>query len=232
MEIIKTQNLSKFYGKTRGIEGINLAINRGECFGFIGPNGAGKSTTIRLLMQLIFPSSGSFSLFGEEIRGENPMLRRRIGYLPSEVNFYPDLTGKQLLELAAKLYEVSTEKIAAYAEILELDLNKTIKTYSLGNKKKLAIIQSLLHDPELLILDEPTSGLDPLIQNRFFQLLAEKNQQGCTIFLSTHVLADVERFCHRVGIIRSGKLIRVSTVAELPGRAERRIEVIYSQREI
>lgn len=174
MEIIKTQNLSKFYGKTRGIEGINLAINRGECFGFIGPNGAGKSTTIRLLMQLIFPSSGSFSLFGEEIRGENPMLRRRIGYLPSEVNFYPDLTGKQLLELAAKLYEVSTEKIAAYAEILELDLNKTIKTYSLGNKKKLAIIQSLLHDPELLILDEPTSGLDPLIQNRFFQLLAEK----------------------------------------------------------
>jgi len=182
-----------------------------------------------LLMQLIFPSSGSFSLFGEEIRGENPMLRRRIGYLPSEVNFYPDLTGKQLLELAAKLYEVSTEKIAAYAEILELDLNKTIKTYSLGNKKKLAIIQSLLHDPELLILDEPTSGLDPLIQNRFFQLLAEKNQQGCTIFISTHVLADVERFCHRVGIIRSGKLIRVSTVAELPGRAERRIEVIYSQ---
>ena len=139
MEIIKTQNLSKFYGKTRGIEGINLAINRGECFGFIGPNGAGKSTTIRLLMQLIFPSSGSFSLFGEEIRGENPMLRRRIGYLPSEVNFYPDLTGKQLLELAAKLYEVSTEKIAAYAEILELDLNKTIKTYSLGNKKNLPL---------------------------------------------------------------------------------------------
>lgn len=227
MEIIKTENLAKYYGKARGVVDLNLEIQKGEIFGFIGPNGAGKSTTIRMLIQLIFPTSGKFSLFEQEVKGENPALRQRIGYLPSEVNYYHELTGKQLLELSARLYETTTEQIASYAELLELDLTKTVKSYSLGNRKKLAIIQSLLHEPELLILDEPTSGLDPLIQNRFFELLKEKNDQGMTIFLSTHVLSEVEKFCHRVGIIRSGKLINLSSVTDLPGRAERIVEVKY-----
>ena len=229
MEILKTENLTKYYGKTKGIADLNLEIQKGEIFGFIGPNGAGKSTTIRLLMQLIFPSSGSFTLFGQQIKGENPTIRQRIGYLPSEINFYHELTGKQLLELSAKLYELPTAQIEELSELLELDLTKTVKSYSLGNRKKLAIIQSLLHEPELLILDEPTSGLDPLIQSRFFELLKEKNAQGMTIFLSTHVLSEVEKLCHRVGIIREGRLINLSSVAELPGRAERIVEVRYEE---
>jgi ABC-2 type transport system ATP-binding protein len=229
MSIIKTEHLSKFYGKARGVADLSLKIEKGECFGFIGPNGAGKSTTIRMLMQLIFPTSGNFWLFEQIIKGENPALRRRIGYIPSEINYYQELTGRQLLELGAKLYEVGTENIAPYAELLELDLSKTVKSYSLGNRKKLGIIQSLLHDPELLILDEPTSGLDPLIQHRFFQLLKEKNRQGLTIFLSTHVLSEIEKFCHRVGLIRAGKLINLSSVEDLPGRAERIVEVTYSE---
>lgn len=229
MQIIKTENLTKYYGKARGVEDLNLEIQRGEIFGFIGPNGAGKSTTIRVLMQLIFPTRGKFSLFGQEIQGEAPALRQKIGYLPSEVNYYSELTGKQVLELSSKLYETSTEKMTSYAELLELDLTKNVKSYSMGNRKKLAIIQSLLHEPELLILDEPTSGLDPLIQNRFFQLLREKNLRGMTIFLSTHVLSEVEKLCHRVGIIRSGRLVNLSPVAELPGRAERIVEVKYQE---
>lgn len=228
MDAMVINALTKYYGKSRGVIDLNLTVAHGEVFGFIGPNGAGKSTTIRMLMQLIYPTSGTMTVLGTPVAGEVPELRRRIGYLPSEVNYYQSLTGRQMLEFAARAYGVGDlSTINGYAEHLDLNLNRTVRSYSLGNRKKLAIIQSLIHDPELLILDEPTSGLDPLIQSRFFEILREKNAAGMTIFLSTHVLSEVERFCHRVGFIREGRLIQVSTVEEIPGRAQKLIEVRF-----
>lgn len=230
MDAIAVSGLTKFYGKIRGVEGLTLRVAQGEIFGFIGPNGDGKSTTIRMLMQLIYPTSGSMSILGTEVTGDMPALRRRIGYLPSEVNYYHSLTGRQLLHFGARAYGVTDTKcIDEYAAILDLNLARTVKSYSLGNRKKLAIVQSLLHRPELLILDEPTSGLDPLVQNRFFELLKEKNRQGMTIFLSTHVLSEVERFCDRVGFIREGHLIHLSNVADIPGRSQKIIEVRFAE---
>lgn len=230
MTAIKTIDLTKYYGSARGVEGLNLEVSRGEIFGFIGPNGAGKSTTIRLLMQFLRPTAGRISLLGTKITGDHPELRRRVGYLPTEINYYRTLTGRQILQFAARAHGVRDLKPAhEWAERLDLDLSKTIRSYSMGNRKKLAIVQMLLHDPELLILDEPTTGLDPLIQNRFLEILRERNERGATIFLSTHVLSEVEKICQRVGFIKDGRLVRVSKVAEIPGREERLIEVRFAE---
>lgn len=230
LSAISVRSLTKSYGRTRGIENLDLDVEKGEIFGFIGPNGAGKSTTIRLLMQLIFPTSGTMRILGDEIRGDNPNLRRRIGYLPGEVSYYSDLTGRQLMAFIAAAYGVEGfGRMEEYAERLSLDLSRTVKSYSLGNRKKLALVHALMHDPELLILDEPTTGLDPLMQSVFFDIIRERREAGATVFLSTHVLSEVDKVCDRVAIIRNGALVSVSKVSEVPGRDHRRIEVTFKE---
>jgi ABC-2 type transport system ATP-binding protein len=232
MFAIQAQKLTKRYGGSRGVTDLDLEVHRGEMFGFIGPNGAGKSTTIRMILQLIAPTAGSLSVLGTTITGDHPILRQRIGYLPSEIRLYPDLTGRQALEFAAGVHSVELSKspVMEYAQRLQLDLKMKVKSYSLGNRKKLGILLSVIHEPELLILDEPTSGLDPLMQQEFFNLLRHLNEsKGTTVFFSTHVLTEVEKLCDRVAIIRDGKLIRVSSVAEITSSGGHLVEVKFAQ---
>lgn len=224
-------NLTKYYGKNTGVENVNLSVSKGDIFGFIGPNGAGKSTTIRMLLQLTYPTSGSVELFGLPLHKERPSLRRKIGSLSSEVHYYKEMTGKQILQFTAKSHGLSLQEtpVYEYAERFQFDMNKKVKSFSLGNRKKLGILQGLLHEPELLILDEPTSGLDPLMQQSFFQLLNELNHHGVTIFFSTHVLSEVEKLCNRVAFIKSGKLLETSHMTEVKGMNERVIEVTFTE---
>lgn len=229
---IHLNNVNKSYGSKRGVTDLNLTVKKGEIVGFIGPNGAGKSTTIRLLMQLISPTSGEISVLGERIKKDNPMIRSRIGYLPSEIRLYPDLTGKQMLELAAGIHGVDLQKtrIPEFAQRLQWEMKPRIRTYSLGNRKKLGILLALLHGPELLILDEPTSGLDPLAQQSFFEIIRELNETlGTTVFLSTHILTEVDKLCHRVAFIRDGKIIQDSSVYELTRGGAHLYEVIFKE---
>lgn len=208
MNAIETIGLTKYYGKARGIIDLNLVIPEGEIYGFIGPNGAGKSTTIRLLLSLLFPSGGSGKIYGKDIVKEGPSIKRMIGFVPSEVHYYDNMTVNELLHYSARFYKVAFDKEHKnLIDALDLDLTIKIEDLSMGNRKKVAVIQSLLHRPRLLILDEPTSGLDPLMQNRFFEILKAKNKQGTTIFFSSHILAEVQKFCHRVAIIKDGKIV-------------------------
>ncbi|MFF2910665.1 ABC transporter ATP-binding protein [Paenibacillus sp. NPDC057934] len=227
---IHMNNVTKSYGSERGVTDLNLTVKKGEIVGFIGPNGAGKSTTIRLLMQMISPTSGNISVLGERIKKENPMVRSRIGYLPSEIRLYPDLTGKQMLELAAGIHGVDLKetRIPEYAQRVQWEMKPRIRSYSLGNRKKLGILLALLHEPELLILDEPTSGLDPLAQQSFFEIVRELNEtNGTTVFLSTHILTEVDKLCHRVAFIRDGKIIQDSSVPELSRGGAHLFEVVF-----
>lgn len=218
MLAVETVGIDKMYGSKRAVTDLNLQVQQGEVFGFIGPNGAGKSTTIRMIMQLLYPTQGTLKVLGYTLNHENPQLRRRIGYLPSEIVSYPYMSGKQALELTARAYGLTLKQTPAmeYAERLQWDPSQKVKSYSLGNRKKLGLIMSLLHRPELLILDEPTSGLDPLVQRELFALLKELNKKdGMTIFFSTHVLSEIEKLCERVAFIREGRLIRVSRLDDL-----------------
>ncbi|GGO08914.1 ABC transporter ATP-binding protein [Saccharibacillus kuerlensis] len=219
MTIIYTEALSKMYGNKQAVSDLSLEVQSGEIYGFIGPNGAGKSTTIRMLLQLAKPTSGRISLFGRDAGRPSAELRRRIGYLPSEIRLYERWTGMESLAFTARAYglKLDTTDYRQQAAMLNLDLGKRIKSYSLGNRKKLGLIQSLLHSPELLILDEPTSGLDPLIQHKLIDLLKQQREAGMTLFFSTHVLSEVERLCDRVAMIRDGRLLRVESVAALVG---------------
>ena len=216
---IEIRGLTKYYGRTRGVEDLDLEVEEGEIFGFIGPNGAGKTTTIRTLLGLVRPTSGSVRVFGRPVPpGGGPWLAE-VGYLPSEVAYYPDMTGQELLAYAAGFYpNVDRRWVAQLVERLQLDLSRPVRTYSLGNRKKLGIVQALLHRPRLLILDEPSSGLDPLIRAELFAILREVHAAGTTIFFSTHVLEEVDRLCHRVAMIRDGRLLQVAPVDDLPGR--------------
>lgn len=232
MVAIHMNNVNKSYGSKRAVTDLNLTINKGEIVGFIGPNGAGKSTTIRLLMQMIKPTSGDIMVLGERINKDRPKIRSQIGYLPAEIRLYPDFTGKQMLELAAGIHGVDLKKtrIPEFAERLQWDMKQRIRNYSLGNRKKLGILLALLHEPELLILDEPTSGLDPLAQQSFFEMMRELNEtNGTTIFLSTHILTEVDRLCHRVAFIRDGKIIQDSSVQELTREGTHLYEVIFKE---
>lgn len=232
MSAILMRSLSKTYGSKRGVTDLSLEVRRGEIFGFIGPNGAGKSTTIRMILQLISPTSGELTVLGKPVRGDDPELRGRIGYLPSEIRLYPDMTGKQALELAAAVHGVDwkSSPVMDYAERLQWDMKPKIKSYSLGNRKKLGILLALLHDPELLVLDEPTSGLDPLVQQRFFEILKELSEKkGTTVFFSTHVLSEVEKLCRRVAFIKEGRLIQVSQLSELAADGWHRVEVAFAE---
>jgi ABC-2 type transport system ATP-binding protein len=216
MNVIELNNLTKMYGKARGIKEVSFHVEEGEIFGFIGPNGAGKSTTIRLLLSLIYPTSGSATIFGKDVVKHAPEIKKEIGYLPSEVFYYDNMKVIDLLKYSASFYKKDcTKKIKELAEMMELDLTRKIDDLSLGNKKKVGIVQGLLHEPKLIILDEPTSGLDPLMQQRFFELLENENQKGATILFSSHILSEVQRLCDRVAIIKEGKIVQVEKIRTL-----------------
>jgi len=215
MTVIQTKNLTKSYNKARGIVDVNLDVTEGEIFGFIGPNGAGKSTTIRTLLGLIYPTKGSAEIFGKNC-SEFPEVRKEVGYLPSEVFYYDNMKVIDLLKYSASFYKKDCMKrIKELAEIMDLDLKKKIDDLSFGNKKKVGIVQGLLHEPKLIILDEPTSGLDPLMQQKFFDIIAQENQKGATVFFSSHILGEVQRMCDRVAFIKDGKIIKLEKMSTL-----------------
>ena len=226
MDIIKTDRLTKYYGKARGITDLDLTIKEGEFFGFIGPNGAGKSTTIRTLLGLITPSSGRALIFGKDITKEKESVLRDIGYLPSEALFYGGMRVKDVLKLSADLRKKDFRAEAELlCERLQLDVSRKIDDLSFGNRKKVAIVSALQHRPKLLILDEPTGGLDPLMQKEFFDILRERNREGATIFLSGHILSEIQRNCTRAAIIRDGKMIDCDSVDALSKTNAKRITV-------
>lgn len=216
MTVIETKKLTKYYGKSRGIIDVDISVEEGEIYGFIGPNGAGKSTTIRILLSLIYATSGSAAIFGKDVVKYGPEIKRDIGYLPSEVFYYDNMRVKDLLNYSASFYKKDCSKrIRELAEIMDLDLSKKIDDLSYGNKKKVGIVQGLLHEPKLIILDEPTGGLDPLMQQKFFNLINEENKKGATVFLSSHILGEVQRLCDRVAIIKEGKIVQIEKMTDL-----------------
>lgn len=208
MSVITIENLKKYYGKNRGIEDITLSVNEGDIYGFIGPNGAGKSTTIRLLMNFIYPTSGSMRVFDKDVSVKGEIIRADMGYLPSEVYYYESVKVKELLHYSAKLKNVKDLNWMNHLiELFELDVNRKFGQLSYGNKKKVGIIQSMMHHPKLLVLDEPTNGLDPLVQKTLLELLREENKNGTTIFFSSHTLSVVQKMCTKIGIIKEGKML-------------------------
>jgi ABC-2 type transport system ATP-binding protein len=226
MSIIEVKNLTKYYGKSRGIVDVSFNEDEGEIFGFIGPNGAGKSTTIRLLLSLIHPTSGSAKVFGKDVVTHGPEIRRDIGYLPSEVYYYEGMKVIDLLKYSASFYDCDCRKrIQELSEVMELEMHRRISDLSYGNKKKVGIVQGLLHSPKLLFLDEPTAGLDPLMQRKFFELIREENARGVTVFFSSHILGEVQRLCTRVGIIREGKIVEISNIRTLQENNYKKVRI-------
>lgn len=226
MEAVKTVSLTKYYGKSRGVTNLNLSIGEGAFFGFIGPNGAGKSTTIRTLIGLISPTSGNAYIFGKDIGTEKETILRDIGYLPSEAAFYPGMRVKDVLKLSAELRKKDCAKEAkTLCDRLRLDTSRKVDELSFGNRKKTAIVCALQSNPSLLILDEPTSGLDPLMQQEFFGILRERNEKGATVFLSSHVLSEVQHNCTHAAIIREGGIIACDTVDALTKTNAKRISL-------
>jgi ABC-2 type transport system ATP-binding protein len=227
--VIQTTDLSKFYGKARGIEHINLEINEGEIFGFIGPNGAGKSTTIRILMNMIFPSSGSANIMGLDVIRETKKIKSMIGYIPSDANAYSAMDVREFLTYCIRFYDVTdgNKRITELTDMFELDPDRKIADLSLGNRKKVSIVQSMLHRPKLLILDEPTTGLDPLMQSVFFDLLKSENNNGMTIFYSSHILSEVQLLCKRVAIIKEGKIIKLEDIGNLRKKQLKKVTVEF-----
>ena len=224
MEAIKTTNLTKYYGKARGITGLDLAVDEGEFFGFIGRNGAGKSTTIRTLLGLISPTSGSARIFGNDIVKDKEAILREVGYLPSEAVFYSGMKVKDILKFSADLRKKNCSREAKLlCERLELDTSRKVEELSFGNRKKVAIVCALQSNPRLLILDEPTGGLDPLMQREFFEIIRERNQAGTTVFMSSHVLSEIQKNCTRAAIIREGQIIACDRVEELSKTNAKRI---------
>ena len=213
---IETSGLTKIYGKARGITDVNLAVPEGDFLGFIGPNGAGKSTTIRILLGLIAPTGGTARIFGEDIRGKRTELLARIGYMPSEAYFYRGMKAGEVLEYSAGLRKKDcTREARRLCDRLGLDVNKRVDQLSLGNRKKVSIVCALQHEPELCILDEPTSGLDPLIRREFYGILAERNKAGTTIFLSSHVLSEIQKYCKHAAVIREGRILACDSIENL-----------------
>lgn len=225
---IVVTDLSKDYGSFPALRNVNLSVFEGEVFGFLGPNGAGKTTTIRILLDLMRPTSGSVSLFGADPRN-NPELRSRIGYLPGELSLPPRKTARHYLGYLARLRKGrGFDAIEHLAQRFRLDLDKPVRSMSKGNKQKVGVLQAFMHSPELLILDEPTSGLDPLLQHEFLQMVREHANRGATVFMSSHVLKEVEEIAGRVAILRGGELIDVDTVEELRRRAGQEVSMSFS----
>ena len=226
MEAIKTENLTKYYGKSRGVLELNLSVEQGEVFGFIGPNGAGKSTTIRTLLGLVSPTKGSAQIFGMDTVKNKEAVLQKVGYLPSEAIFYPGMKVKDILKLSADLRKKNcAAESKSLCERLQLDRNRKVDELSFGNRKKVAIICALQHRPELLILDEPTGGLDPLMQREFFEIIRERSSQGTTVFLSSHILSEVQHNCSRAAIIREGRIIACDSVDTLAKTNAKRVSL-------
>jgi ABC-2 type transport system ATP-binding protein len=222
---LQLKKLTKHYGKYQGIEDVDLVIKPGEVFGFLGPNGAGKSTTIRTIMNFLRPSSGSAQVFGLDSVNDSTAIKSRVGYLAGDFEMYENLTGRQYLTFIANLRgeKNSNEQIKHFATVLEAQLGKKLGKLSRGNMQKIALIAALLHDPDLLILDEPTTGLDPLMQNQFYELMKERTNRGKTVFMSSHILSEVQTICDRVAFMKEGALVEVIDVNKL--RASRKKEV-------
>lgn len=226
MEAIRTVELTKYYGKARGIIELNLTVEKGECFGFIGPNGAGKSTTIRTLLGLISPTAGSARIFGRDIAAEKEAILKDVGYLPSEALFYSGMKVRDILKLSADMRRKDCSAEAKkLCERLELDMSRKAEELSFGNRKKVAIVCALQSNPDLLILDEPTGGLDPLMQREFFEIIGERNHKGATVFLSSHILSEVQKNCTRAAVIREGEIIACDSVDALSKTNARRVTV-------
>jgi len=226
MSIIEVDHLTKYYGKARGIVDVSFTEDEGEIFGFIGPNGAGKSTTIRLLLSLIHPTGGSAKVFGKDVTTRGPEIRRDIGYLPSEVYYYEGMKVIDLLKYSASFFPGDCmQRLRELSDIMELELHRRISDLSYGNKKKVGIVQGLLHSPKLLFLDEPTAGLDPLMQRKFFDLIRQENARGVTVFFSSHILGEVQRLCSRVGIIREGRIVEISDIRTLQQNNYKKVRV-------
>ena len=226
---IEATNLTKKYGKARGIDDINLQVQEGEIFGFIGPNGAGKSTTIRLLLNLIFPTAGIAKIMGLDCVKNTKKIKQEIGYLPGEVNYYGDMRTIDFFRYSANFYRKDcTKRTKELIDLFEVDQSKRIDSLSLGNKKKVGIIQALLHEPKVLILDEPSSGLDPLMQKIFYDVLEKENKKGTTIFFSSHVLNEVQKLCHKVAIIKEGRILRIEEIEKLRRSQFKKICIEFS----
>ena len=226
MSVIEVKDLTKYYGKSRGIVNVSFNVEEGEIFGFIGPNGAGKSTTIRLLLSLIHPTSGSAKVFDKDVVVHGSEIRRDIGYLPSEVYYYEGMKVIDLLKYSASFYQCDcTQRMKELSDLMELEMHRRISDLSYGNKKKVGIVQGLLHSPKLLFLDEPTAGLDPLMQRKFFDLIRKENARGVTVFFSSHILGEVQRLCTRVGIIREGSIAEISDIKTLQQNNYKKVRV-------
>lgn len=224
MGVIELKGLTKRYGRHRGVEDLNLVVERGEVFGFIGPNGAGKSTTIRMLINMLFPTSGTATVLGMDCVRDTKAIKAKVGYISSEVFYYDQLRVRELIDYTAGFYHgVDRRAVDALCARFELDVERKVEDLSLGNRKKVAIVLALLKDPELIILDEPTAGLDPLMQNLLFEVLLEQRGRGATIFLSSHNLPEVERYCDRVAVVREGRIVEVATVDDVVQTASKSV---------
>jgi ABC-2 type transport system ATP-binding protein len=229
MKAIELNQLCKYYGKVKGIENVTFSVDKGEIFGFIGPNGAGKSTTIRTLLNFIYPTSGSAKIFGQDAVNDTKAIRQFVGYLPSEVHYYDDMRVKDLFTYSGKFYKSYDENYAVnLAKLLDLDIKRKIEDLSFGNRKKVGIIQALLHKPKLLILDEPTGGLDPLMQQAFFDILTDVKNKGTTVFFSSHYLGEVQKLCDRVAIIKGGDILKVEQIDVLRKNQFRKVSIKYT----
>ena len=223
--VIEIKNLTKNYQKSRGIIDVNLNVEQGEVFGFIGPNGAGKSTTIRTLLGLLHPTSGSATIFGKSCL-DDPKIRMEVGYLPAEVFYYDNMRVIDLLKYSASFYKKDcNSRIQELADRMNLNLKMKIEDLSFGNKKKVGIVQGLLHEPGLIILDEPTSGLDPLMQKTFFELIQEENKKGATIFFSSHILSEVQKMCDRVAFIKEGRILKLERMSTLQENSYKKFSI-------
>ena len=226
---IVASGLTKFYGKTPGIVELDLEVRVGEVFGFLGPNGAGKTTTIRTILDLLHPTSGTATLLGLDSHADSVEVKRRTGYLPGDLAMYEAMTARQMLDYFANLRGLDlADNIEAYAERLDLDLDRKIGSYSSGNRQKVGVVQAFMHEPELLILDEPSLGLDPLMQQEFYRMIDEVRTAGRTVFLSSHNLPEVERVADRIAIVRNSRLVALETVEDLKAKARRRLDIHFS----
>lgn len=226
MNIVEVNHLKKYYGKHRGVEDVDFTIKEGEVFGFIGPNGAGKSTTIRCALSLIFPTAGDIKIFGLDSIKDKVEIARQVGYLPSEVAYYENMKVKDLLDYSMSFYgKTDPARLKDLTDRMDLDITRKIDDLSLGNKKKVGIVQGLLHKPRLIILDEPTSGLDPLMQQRFFDLIDEENKRGATVLFSSHILSEVKRLSDRIALIKDGRIEDMDQIASLQSNHYKNVQL-------
>ena len=230
MSVIEIKNLTKYYGKIKGIENLTFSVEKGEIFGFLGPNGAGKTTTIRTILGYLHPTSGEAYIFGKNINENIVEIKENVGYIPGDLNLYGHLTGKQFLNYFTSLRKRKMTLLDDLLKIFDVPLDRKIKGYSKGMKQKLAVIQAFMDDPEIVIMDEPTSGLDPLLQQKFYDFLIKQKQKGKTMFFSSHVLSEVDKICDRVGIIRDGELVALEDIETLKSKRGRKIRLKIKQK--